>query len=105
MNVLVRFNKKDELNANFKIENFKHYSSYDPVTRAVKHCIISLKDQEVKIGNEIFPFMEHEAIQTSASQKFRERDVDIQSSVGRLRTTRVFKDFASRIMVAAFTRL
>ncbi len=69
LNLLTRINR--ELDANFELTNFEHYSSYDPETGACKSYLISLKNQSVRIGNApIIEFKEHEYIFMEISQKY-----------------------------------
>ncbi len=69
LNLLRRINR--ELEANFNIEQFEHYPTYDPETGACKSYLISLKDQEVRIGEADFiNFKENEIIFTEISQKY-----------------------------------
>lgn len=68
LNLLRRINR--ELGANFNVEAFDHYPSYDPQTGSCKSYLISLKKQLVLIeGNEI-QFEENEYILMEISQKY-----------------------------------
>ncbi len=69
LNLLKRINR--ELNANFDIEAFDHYPSYDPATGSCKSYLISLKKQSVTIADSdpIF-FRENEYIFMEVSQKY-----------------------------------
>jgi dimethylhistidine N-methyltransferase len=68
LNLLKRINK--ELGANFNIDNFEHYPSYDPATGSCKSYLISLKKQSITIANTIINFDEHEYIAMEISQKY-----------------------------------
>jgi L-histidine N-alpha-methyltransferase len=69
LNLLERMNR--ELNAGFVITQFDHYPTYDPETGACKSYLISLVDQQVKLGqNEIIHFLKDEYIYMEISQKF-----------------------------------
>lgn len=68
LNLLTRINT--ELNADFDLEQFQHYQTYDPISGACKSYLVSLKDQNVSIGNETIPFKENELIDMEISQKF-----------------------------------
>jgi len=69
LNLLRRINK--ELNANFDIDAFDHYPSYDPQTGACKSYLVSLKKQTVNIAeNEPIFFDENESIFMEVSQKY-----------------------------------
>jgi uncharacterized SAM-dependent methyltransferase len=73
LNLLVRINR--ELEADFDVLNFQHYQTYDPVSGACKSYLISLAEQNVHIGNEVFHFEENELIDMEISQKFSKKDI------------------------------
>jgi len=68
LNLLTRINR--ELDANFDLEQFQHYQTYDPVTGACRSFLVSLKDQNVMIGDDTISFSENELIDMEISQKF-----------------------------------
>ena len=70
LNLLARMN--EELGANFDIDNFQHFPTYDPVTGETKSHLVSKCDQSVYIAalEENFSFKAWEAIHTEVSQKF-----------------------------------
>jgi L-histidine Nalpha-methyltransferase len=69
LNLLERINR--ELNADFDLNNFEHYPTYDPETGACKSYLVSIKDQEVIIGGkEKIQFLKDEYIYMEISQKF-----------------------------------
>lgn len=70
LNLLTRINK--ELGANFNVEDFGHFPTYDPQTGETKSHIISKKQQTVYIESldESFSFDAWEAIHTEVSQKY-----------------------------------
>lgn len=74
LNLLSRINK--ELNANFDLEGFKHYQTYDPVTGACKSYLVSLKDQNVIIAGTHISFQENELIDMEISQKFSSEKIN-----------------------------
>lgn len=67
LNLLKRINR--ELGANFKINQFTHYPTYDPHTGACKSFIISERDQSVTISGTTISFAKGEAIFTEVSLK------------------------------------
>ncbi|KMQ64492.1 methyltransferase [Chryseobacterium angstadtii] len=73
LNLLNRIN--NELDGNFIPEQFQHYQTYDPVSGACRSFLISLKDQEVMIGNEKILLKENEFIDMEISQKFSPEDI------------------------------
>ncbi|MCJ7932644.1 MAG: L-histidine N(alpha)-methyltransferase [Chryseobacterium sp.] len=73
LNLLSRINR--ELKGNFDPEQFQHYQTYDPVSGACKSFLISLKKQQVMIGNDPVAFEENELIDMEISQKFSEEQI------------------------------
>ena len=75
LNLLVRINR--ELNGNFSLENFDHYAMYDPVSGSCKSFLVSLKDQQAKIGSAFsVDFLKDGIIQMEVSQKYHAEDID-----------------------------
>lgn len=74
LNLLHRINR--ELNADFEVENFQHYQTYDPVSGACRSYLVSLKNQDVTIENEVISFKENELIDMEVSQKFSEKEIN-----------------------------
>lgn len=75
LNLLRRIN--DELSADFKIDAFEHYATYDPYSGACKSYLISLLDQQVAIGsNAIIKFAKDESIFMEVSQKYSIEQTD-----------------------------
>jgi dimethylhistidine N-methyltransferase len=68
LNLLTRINR--ELNADFNIEQFDHYPTYNPETGECKSYLISLAQQDVSIGTQVFHFEKDEYIDMEISQKF-----------------------------------
>lgn len=68
LNILSRINR--ELGADFNLEKFQHYQTYDPVSGACRSFLISLADQEITMGRTSISFSENEYIQVEISQKF-----------------------------------
>ena len=75
LNLLDRIN--NELKADFKVDQFEHYPTYDPATGSCKSYLISLQDQTVKInGMETVHFQKDEYIFMEISQKFTVEQTD-----------------------------
>ncbi|WP_094568707.1 L-histidine N(alpha)-methyltransferase [Mucilaginibacter xinganensis] len=75
LNLLERINR--ELNANFDVNQFEHYPTYDPETGACKSYLISKADQDVRInGMETIHFVKDEYIFMEISQKFTVQQID-----------------------------
>jgi L-histidine N-alpha-methyltransferase len=68
LNLLTRIN--NELQANFNLEQFEHYPTYDPETGSCKSYLISLSNQEVQLCNENISFAQDEYIYMEISQKY-----------------------------------
>jgi dimethylhistidine N-methyltransferase len=75
LNLLERINR--ELNADFDINQFEHYPTYDPETGACKSYLVSLVDQDVRInGMETIHFEKDEYIFMEISQKFTVQQIN-----------------------------
>lgn len=68
LNLLERINR--ELGGDFNLDNFQHYPSYDPLSGTCKSFLVSLAEQQVKIGGDSFQFEKDECILTEISQKY-----------------------------------
>ena len=69
LNLLHRINR--ELEADFDPAQFDHYPTYDPQTGACKSYLVSLQDQQVRLGEADFIFFKKgEPILTENSQKY-----------------------------------
>ncbi len=68
LNLLERINR--ELDANFLMDQFEHYPVYDPITGACRSYLVSLKQQQVYIGESQVNFQKNEVIQMEISQKY-----------------------------------
>ncbi|MEO6150571.1 MAG: L-histidine N(alpha)-methyltransferase [Mucilaginibacter sp.] len=74
LNLLTRINR--ELNADFNIDGFDHYCSYDPETGSCKSYLVSLHDQRVSINGETIRFKRDEYIWMEISQKYTVDQLD-----------------------------
>lgn len=69
LNLLERINR--ELHADFNLNKFEHYPTYDPDTGACRSYLVSLEDQDVTIGqHDHIRFLKDECIYMEISQKF-----------------------------------
>lgn len=69
LNLLKRIN--NELGADFNLDKFKHYASYDPETGSCKSYLISSEKQEVHMpGIPVLQFEKDEYIHMEISQKY-----------------------------------
>lgn len=73
LNLLQRIN--NELDANFEVDQFIHYPTYDPHTGACKSYLVSSVKQTVRIGDTSISFKEGEWIYTEISQKYSLNDI------------------------------
>jgi len=74
LNLLERINR--ELGADFDVNQFEHYPTYDPETGACKSYLVSIADQQVKIGSKTVHFAKDEYIFMEISQKFTVEETD-----------------------------
>ncbi|MCW3466787.1 L-histidine N(alpha)-methyltransferase [Chitinophaga nivalis] len=69
LNLLHRINH--ELNADFDVQQFMHYPTYDPGTGTCSSYLISLTTQQVHIGEDVcIDFAANEALHMEISQKY-----------------------------------
>jgi dimethylhistidine N-methyltransferase len=68
LHLLERMNA--ELGANFRLESFRHYAIYEPVAGRIAMYLVSLKSQDVEIGEARFHFERGEPIRTEYSYKY-----------------------------------
>jgi len=78
LNLLERINR--ELNADFDTSKFEHYPTYDPESGTCKSYLISVCNQEIKIGPETIRFLKDEYIFMEISQKFTVSQTDQMAS-------------------------
>ncbi len=92
LNLLDRINR--ELEADFIIDNFKHYPIYDPVSGEARSYLISLKEQDVRIGslNRTFHFERAEPIHMEISKKYSLREIQDLADVTNFKVKRHFTD-------------
>jgi dimethylhistidine N-methyltransferase len=76
LNLLTRINK--ELGANFNIEDFQHFGTYNPNIGGMESYLISKKKQKVKIDylEKEFEFSEYEPIHLEYSFKYLKEDIE-----------------------------
>ncbi|WKL49253.1 L-histidine N(alpha)-methyltransferase [Flavobacterium pectinovorum] len=68
LNLLTRINR--ELNADFVVEKFEHYQTYDPLSGACRSYLVSLENQVVTIDGESIIFDKDESVYMELSQKY-----------------------------------
>jgi len=68
LNLLSRINR--ELEADFRLDDFRHQAFYDPAKGRIEMHLVSRRDQQVHIDGEVFEFHAGESIQTENSYKY-----------------------------------
>lgn len=101
LNLLTRINR--ELDADFRVNQFDHYCSYDPLTGAAKSYLVSLSDMVVNVSGTLIPFEKDECIWTEISQKYSKDQIyQMATDNGFVHTTE-FLDTRSWFMDAIWT--
>ena len=90
LNLLRRINR--ELGGDFDLDQFDHYPVYDPVSGACKSYLISLKAQEVHIGDKTVSFRENEAIHMEISQKYTLEETELLAMQSEFEPVHTFLD-------------
>jgi dimethylhistidine N-methyltransferase len=81
LNILRRLNR--ELQANFALDQFRHYAFYNPVFARVEMHLVSLSNQVVRVAGVDVPFERGESIWTEASYKYNPWEfADLAASAG-----------------------
>ena len=81
LNLLTRLNR--ELDADFNLDNFRHYGTYNALSGAMESYLVSQTQQQVNIKalSSTFSFEPWEPIQTEYSFKYLESDITDLASV------------------------
>ncbi|UAY56007.1 L-histidine N(alpha)-methyltransferase [Arachidicoccus terrestris] len=103
LNLLQRINR--ELDADFDMEQFDHYCSYDPLEGAAKSYLICKCDMTVKISGILFHFKENEPIWTEISQKFTKGQIQKMADSNSFIHSCHFSDTKSWFMDAVWTAI
>ena len=74
LNLLTRINK--ELIADFNVNSFEHYATYDPDSGACKSFLVSLMTQNIYIDGTPIHFEKNETIFMEISQKYSVAQID-----------------------------
>ena len=92
LNLLKRLNT--ELGANFDLNAFKHFPTYDPQSGTTKSFLVSQKQQTVDFEalEESFQFEAWEPIHVEVSQKFDEEMIENMATAAGLRVEKYFYD-------------
>ncbi|MEL4307919.1 L-histidine N(alpha)-methyltransferase [Joostella sp. CR20] len=103
-NLLLRINT--ELDANFNIENFMHWETYDPETGTAKSFLVSKETQNVnikKIDLEVH-FNAWETIHTEISQKYDKSLINWLADKASLKIEHEFTDTAQLFKNVLFSK-
>jgi dimethylhistidine N-methyltransferase len=90
LNILTRLNR--ELNANFVLDQFRHYAFYNPVFARVEMHLVSLCEQVVRVNNVEFHFDRGESIWTEASYKYSPQEFATLAASAGWRVDQVWTD-------------
>lgn len=91
-NILVRINR--EMNADFDIDNFMHWETYNPETGTAKSFLVSKIAQKVNIVNLdlTVDFKKWESIHVEISQKYDDHTVEWLAGEAGLKIKEIFAD-------------
>lgn len=105
MNLLTRINR--ELEANFDLDQFDFYATYNPETGEVKSYLISLENQEVRIDalEKTFHFAKDELIYTEQSKKYSHRQIEQIAQKCGFKVLRNFTDSRSYFVDSLWKRV
>jgi dimethylhistidine N-methyltransferase len=92
LNLLYRINR--ELQANFDVDSFLHYPTYNPINGETRSYLVSLKKQEVFISylDTAFSFEKDEPVFMEISRKFNPAMIAEYAAFSGLKTVREFRD-------------
>lgn len=90
LNLLRRINR--ELEADFRLEAFRHVATYSPALRRMESCLVSLEHQTVTVDGTRFELHAWEPIHTEISCKYRARDVRALAVESGFRVEDLFHD-------------
>ena len=68
LHLLARVNR--ELGSDFELAAFRHYAFYNPTERRIEMHLVSLREQQARVGGEEFAFSVGESIWTESSYKY-----------------------------------
>jgi L-histidine N-alpha-methyltransferase len=79
LNLLTRINR--ELEANFNLDQFEHYPTYDPASGACKSYLISKSKQTVSIADREIQFEKDEFVYMEISQKYDVEQINMMADL------------------------
>jgi uncharacterized SAM-dependent methyltransferase len=101
LNLLTRINR--ELGADFRVDQFDHYCSYDPLTGSAKSYLVCLSDMTVNFPGVSISFEKDECIWTEISQKYTKGQIRQMAINNGFIQTAAFLDANSWFMDAVWT--
>ncbi|WP_242917267.1 L-histidine N(alpha)-methyltransferase [Pontibacter liquoris] len=101
LNLLERMNR--ELAADFRVDHFDHYCSYDPLTGSAKSYLVCLREMVVHLPGASIPFEKDECIWTEISQKYTKSQVRQMAIDNGFTPTAEFLDTRSWFMDTIWT--
>ena len=101
LNLLTRINR--ELDADFNVDQFDHYCSYDPFTGSARSYLVSLSDMTVNIAGTLISFEKDECIWTEISQKYSKDQIRQMATDNGFIHTSEFMDSRAWFMDAIWT--
>ena len=90
LNLLKRINR--ELGADFALDQFEHYPTYDPASGACKSFLVSQREQVVTISSDVFAFKKGEVIYMELSQKYDLHELRALAKAAGFEVTSEFTD-------------
>lgn len=90
LNLLERINR--ELDADFEIDSFMHYAFYNPRESRIEMHLVSLREQEVHLGETTITFQAGESIWTESSYKFTLDEFERMAASAGFRVRHVWTD-------------
>ncbi|PPK85396.1 dimethylhistidine N-methyltransferase [Neolewinella xylanilytica] len=92
LNLLTRINR--ELKADFVLDCWRHWETYDPVTGAAKSYLIPIEPQTVHIGaaGRSFNFRAWQPVEVEISQKYSLREIEGMADAAGFEFVRHFQD-------------
>jgi len=90
LNLLHRINR--ELGANFILNQFEHYPTYDPISGACKSYLVSKAAQQVCIAGKIIKFGLGEVIDMELSQKYDSQEIKLLAQQSGFQAKKMYTD-------------
>lgn len=102
LNLLVRLNR--ELGCDFDLSAFRHRARYNTMAGRIETHIVSLREQKVRVGRQLFAFAENEAMLVEYSCKYSPDDFAALAARAGLRVEHVWLDPEEKFSVQYLVR-